>query len=397
MSSIWLKIIKYLEPNKDHLAINQRFNAILSDTRSFMDKFQIVWKDVENKDVEALLASNKAYTTIQISNVNVIPPELITVLQQHPIELLEFQNCRITSNEFQQILEAVADSVDTISLGALAITENVPISEMKQIKFESLTWLDALDCENLRFVKHLMGTDQLDHVNFENNGSTEDDIDVVAQFLANQENLTILYMSADTAQVFNKKESVDAMTFQLETFLIRGMLLENERLRNFQDLLRKQDSLTIFETRRMDLDFETTRLIVNELESLDYVSFHSSTLQSTHAYQRLKKNLVIEKISFSYVDDESCMNIMELLQYLPNLKLIYLSDFRRTPLTGILGTLSEKNPRLETIEFINCRIPSVELKQVKKLEFHNCTEKYVQEFLKVNPHVEGSDVKIIAQ
>jgi hypothetical protein len=147
----------------------------------------------------------------------------------------------------------------------------------------------------------------------------------------------------------------------------------------------------------MDLDFETTRLIINELESLDYVSFHSSTLQSTHAYQRLKKNLIIEKISFSYVNDESCMNIMELLQFLPNLKLIYLSDFQRTPLTGILRTLAEKNPKLETIKFINCRIPSIELKQVKKLEFHKCTKKYVQQFLKVNPHVEGSDVKIIAQ
>jgi hypothetical protein len=396
-TKMMLKIIKYLEPNKDHLAINKRFNTILSETRSFMDQFQIVWKDVEKKDVGAILASNKAYTTIQISNINVIPPELITVLQQHPIELLNIENCRITSNEFQQILEAVAMSVDTISLGRLAITDNAPISEIKQIKFESFIWLEALNCENLRFVKQLMGADQLYHVNFEDNGSSEVEVDMVAQFLANQKKLKILYLTEDMAGIYNREELVGAMNFQLYNFIVEGNHIEGERLRNFQTFLRKQDSLSHLSAQNMNLDFETTRIIINELKSLDYVSFHSSTLQSTHAYQRLKKNLIIEKISFSYVDDESCMNIMELLQYLPNLKLIYLSDFRRTPLTGILRTLAENAPDLETIKFFNCHIPSIELKQVQELEFHKCTEKYVQEFLKVNPHVEESDVKIVAQ
>jgi hypothetical protein len=178
-------------------------------------------------------------------------------------------------------------------------------------------------------------------------------------------------------------ESVDDMSFQLEFFNVEGIRLEGERLRNLQAFLRKQNSLTMLSMRNWNLDSETTRLIFNEIDALEKINFVGTSFHRVRPYPSMKKNLKIEKITIDYVDVQSCMNYMKLLKNLPNLKKIRCFDFPRTPLTGILKTLSENNPKLGTIKFFNCRIPSVELKQVKKIKFYKCMEKYVENFLNV--------------
>jgi hypothetical protein len=392
-TELMLEIISYIRPDKDLFSINQRFNAILGDTKNFMNHFEIVWKNIEGKNVEALLNSNRIYTSISISGVREIPADLISILQQNQIKSLFIEECQISSSEFQLIMEAVAKNVETISLAGSAITDDIPISEIIQPKFESLNWLETSYNVNLRFLKHFLAADKLNHINLENDIEfAEEDIDLVVQFLAIQKKLSALYLSSDLTAVFNKKKSIEAMHFQLITLHIEGMFFdEEESLHNFHTFLCNQNSrLMFFAPINMHLEFNTTRLILNEIKSLEKIFFVNTSFRSTHEYYEIMKNEKIQQISFNYTNDVECTNIKDVLEIMPNLKTIRLRGFPRVALTGILRTLKRRAPKLKTIQFFHCRIPSVEIKQVKNVEFHQCQKQ--KKFLKLNKQIKKCDV-----
>lgn len=387
-TEMMFEILNYVEPVDLNLfLVNKRFNAILSSSPRFLENYEISWKNIDQKDVEVLVNSTRRYSSIFISEVQEVPPQLIQVLQQNEIKFVCFEKCRFTASEFQQILEAIAEDVETISVAESEITDDVPLGEITQVKFECLSWLETSYNDNLKFMKHFLNSD-CEHVNLENDiVHSEEDLEMIAKFLATQENLQVLYLSSDLAGIFRRRENVDALKFKLTSLHVEGMDFDQDDFDNFHAFMRKQQSLRVFAPLNMNLEFDSMRVVLNELASLKQIYFLGSLFQPTHDYLKLEKNVMIEQVSFQFVNEVLCENIQECIKLLPNLKKVRLHNFPRENLRSIMETLKTSALNLETMQFFHCRIPEIEMKQIKSLEFSRCKRKFVTKFLKINGHV----------
>jgi hypothetical protein len=90
------------------------------------------------------------------------------------------------------------------------------------------------------------------------------------------------------------------MNFDLKQLIINNMDFNQQELSNFRAFLRKQSSLEAFGSFTIKFDFETTKLILNELKMLNTLFFYDTVIQITDQNLKLKKNSRIKTFEINY-------------------------------------------------------------------------------------------------
>ncbi len=222
-----------------------------------------------------------------------------------------------------------------------------------------------------------------------------DDITTVYKFLKAQQNLKNLNLDSRNNEIFTKKEFADALNLQLDKLAVNG--LESEDLLK---LLQKQNRLKKLSVGGMLITQDLMQYFLQELKYLKNLDFHFVYfVDYVDESWTSKKNLMIEKIAFrndkQFGDLYLVPTIIALLNILPNLKVASFLHFPKNLLTEILLTIQTTAEKLEEVQFINCEIPALKLKQLKRAKFSECEEKFIHKFLSVNEHVEGDIESVI--
>jgi hypothetical protein len=156
-----------------------------------MEATTIQWKNPNKEEIEALLHSNIKYIQIDLGGTETVSAELLKILEKNKITNLIIKNCQLSSQGFQQILEATKDDLDWICINNSVISGDVPLSEIQQPKLQKLTILAVTGVENWKFLKYLLDARGLEFIAMEN-GVNEEEIDMIVRFLASQKKLEML-------------------------------------------------------------------------------------------------------------------------------------------------------------------------------------------------------------
>jgi hypothetical protein len=174
-----------------------------------MDNTTIYWGSLKKEEIDAFLESNTKYSKIIIDGFQTISSELLKILEKNEIKEMEILNCQLTSLDFQQILEAVDDDLRTILVTNSLITDDVPLSEIQKRSSSKLIDMRVADV-NMQFVKHFLGARELETIIMKNSEQcTEEDIEMMVQFLASQQKLKNLALFSNLNKIFSKLNSMD--------------------------------------------------------------------------------------------------------------------------------------------------------------------------------------------
>jgi hypothetical protein len=195
------------------------------------------------------------------------------------------------------------------------------------------------------------------------NRETENDIELIADFVMAQKRRENLNLSTRLNGVLSDREQVDTMNRQLQTFQINETEFDQLEIKNF---LGSQNSLKELTLVDMNLDFDSTKLIFNELQELEKVHLLDTLFETIHGAHKLKENLKIQEISLTNIEHGSWTNLNKLLHLLPNLTKIRLFCFTRDLLIGIVKILKASAPKLETLELYQCQTTPMEMVKIQK-------------------------------
>jgi hypothetical protein len=191
----------------------------------------------------------------------------------------------------------------------------------------------------------------------------ENDIELIADFVMAQKRRENLNLSTRLNGVLSDREPMDTMNRQLQTFRINETVFDQLEIKNF---LGSQNSLKELTLVDMNLDFDSTKLIFNELQELEKVHLLDTLFETIHGAHKLKENLKIQEISLTNIEHGSWTNLNKLLHLLPNLTKIRLFCFTRDLLIGIVKILKASAPKLETLELYQCQTTPMEMVKIQK-------------------------------